>query len=205
MITAKFITFEGCEASGKSTQALILRDYLLGKGYKVFLTKEPGGTILANKLRDIILHNEIIDVLTEFLLLSAARRDHILEIKHKLNEGYFVISDRFYDSSIAIQSVAKGLDLQLVNYITENILEGIHPNITFLLDINIETLYRRLQNSDRLINFYDQKDRHFHKRVKEGFLQIAKQDRSDRIVTIDAANDIEIISEEIKNYIANLK
>lgn len=195
-----FITFEGCEASGKSTQAIILRDYFLDQGQQVFFTKEPGGTPLAEKLRDILLGKEIVDVLTEFLLLSAARRDHILKIKKKLQDGFIVISDRFYDSSVAIQSFTKDLNHKFVVYVTDMILEGLQPDITFILDVETEKLWQRLQNKDRRVNFYDKKDLQFHKKVRDSFLKIAEQEPQ-RTIIINGNHDVYTISTQIKQHL----
>jgi dTMP kinase len=195
-----FITFEGCEASGKSTQAAILRDYFIYEGRKVFFTKEPGGTALAEQLREIILKSEIKDVLTEFLLLSAARRDHVMKIRKKLEEGCVVISDRFYDSSVVIQGLAKNLDEDFVLGVTKHLLDGVSPDVTFVLDVSVDTLRERLEVSSRKRNFYDEKEPDFHRKVKEGFLSIAKKDPK-RIVVVDADQDVYSIAAQIKNFL----
>ena len=194
-----FITFEGCEASGKSTQCSLLFERLLSAGYKVWLTKEPGGTPLANRIRQIVLEHEIDDGLTELLLISAARRDHVLEIKKRLSEGYIVISDRFADSSIAYQGYCKGVPIDIVLSIidlstdthSEEIEDKIKeinpmlndamsfkgevlkPDITFLLTINTNEIQNRIIKSDKHNNFYDRKGIAFHAKVQEAFLKIA--------------------------------
>lgn len=193
-----FVTFEGCEASGKSTQAAILRDYFIRKNYDMFFTKEPGGTRLADLLREMLLSNEVDDVMTEFLLFSAARRDHTLRIKQKLRDGAVVISDRFYDSSVAIQALTKNLDIAFVEHITHHLLDGLRPDITFLLDVSVEELQKRLKNHGRLINFYDKKDMQFHQKVKENFLEIAKL-APQRIVVVNGDSDIHTIAHNIRS------
>ena len=195
-----FITFEGCESSGKSTQAAILKDYFLYTGHKVFLTKEPGGTELAEKLRNLILSAEIKDVLTEFLLFSAARRDHVLKIKLKLQEGYIVISDRFYDSSVVYQGLAKNLNPVMVAKVTDWILGEVRPNITFVLDVCLDVLQKRLNMSEKHANFYDLKDMEFHKKIKDGFLKIASAEK-ERLIVIDSSHDVYTVAAEIKKYI----
>jgi dTMP kinase len=195
-----FITFEGCEASGKSTQAAILRDYFLYQGRQVFFTKEPGGTYLAEQLREILLKSEVEDVLTEFLLFSAARRDHVMKIRRKLDENFVVISDRFFDSSVVIQGLAKNLDAKFVEYITDKVLDSLRPDITFVLDISVDILCKRLQIGEKCMNFYDEKGADFHLKVKEGFLRIASQEPR-RIVVIDADQDVYTVAGQIKNFL----
>ena len=191
-----FITFEGCEASGKSTQSQILSDSLRSAGYKTVLTKEPGGTELANDMRQILLKDEVDDAMTEFLLLSVARRDHVKLIKRQLSEGKIVISDRFSDSSLAYQGYAKGLDIEVIKNITHYITEGLVPDITFLLDVDLEDLRGRVKSSTKHDNFYDNKEIKFHEAVKFGFLKVAEMYK-DRFVVINASSPRETVTKEI--------
>ncbi len=193
-----FISIEGCEASGKSTQSVILQQLLIAKNIDTIMTKEPGGTPLANRIRDMVLSNEIKDILTEFLLLSAARRDHILTIKEHLEQGKWVITDRFSDSSIAYQGYAKGLDIDMITSLTNIITDGIMPDLTILLDVSIDVMQKRLVLSERHHNFYDDKDIQFHKMVKDAFIYLAKM-HPERIVIIDADDDIDMVTGYIKS------
>lgn len=196
-----FITFEGCEASGKSTQCAILRDFFIrnGKDNKdVICTKEPGGTILADKIRNILLEDEIIDPMTEFLLLSAARRDHVTQIRKDIFAGKILISDRFSDSSIAYQGYYKGLDIDFILETTKYITQDLQPNITFLLDVEVKTAVDRMKISNKHNNFYDEKGIDFHQKIKNGFLKIAEQEANKkRIVIIDANQDEIHVSKQI--------
>lgn len=191
-----FITFEGCEASGKSTQCSILFEKLLAKGYKVWLTKEPGGTVLANRIRQIILESEIEDGLTELLLISAARRDHIRKIKEKLEKGYVVISDRFIDSSVAYQGYGKHVSLTLVQTIIQFSTEGFKPDLTFLLIISNDAIQNRIAKSNKHTNFYDCKEAAFHAKIQEAFLKIAEQEKQ-RICLMDGNDKIDNIGDKI--------
>lgn len=198
-----FISIEGCEGSGKTTQAKILREALKRLGKKVIVTKEPGGSPFGEMLRGILLSNEINDSMTEFLLLSAARRDHIIEIKRFLNEGNIVITDRFSDSSIAYQGYAKGLDLEKIELITELITEGFMPQLTILLDVSLDIMQQRIKSSGDHNTFYDQKGMEFHKKVKNGFLQIAER-YPQRIIVINGDKSIDEVSEDILKSVARL-
>lgn len=192
----KFITFEGCDASGKSTQANILYQHIKLLGFPVIITKEPGGTPLADKIRNIILSNEVEDSLTELLLLSAARRDHALSIKNKLKEGFYVISDRFIDSSIAYQCYAKGLDPSIAEQLIKLSTDGLTPDITILLDTDISTLKSRINSKHK--NFYDDKNAEFFNKVRDGFISVAKNNPN-RIKIVDASMEIKLVSQEVLN------
>lgn len=201
----KFITFEGCEGSGKSTQVKLLKEYLEKLGQKVLLTREPGGTELAEEIRKVILSGKKIDdPLTEFLLISAARRDHVMnKIKPALAEGSFVICDRFFDSSLAYQGFAKGLDTDLMSAIVNLTIANFQPDITFLIDIEPEIALERIQKfrSDDN-NHYDQMGVDFHNKIRNGFLEVAKQNPK-RVVVINGSKSQEEVSSSIKNYFIN--
>ena len=197
-----FITFEGCEASGKSTQAQRLKERLLGAGVSAIYTKEPGGTDLANKIRNIVLEEEIEDPMTEFLLISAARNDHVKYIKRCILEGNIVISDRFSDSSIAYQGYCKNLDMDFIKEVNSRILHDVTPDITFLLDIDLQQIEARIESSISHNNFYDNKSSDFHLKIKNAFLDIAKA-HADRIFVIDANGTEEEVAERIYNTCMN--
>ena len=191
-----FISIEGCDGTGKSTQAKKLQEKLTDLGKKVFLTKEPGGSPLGQMIRTLLLENEIEDSLTELFLLSAARRDHLLEIKKELSQGKIVVTDRFSDSSLAYQGYAKGLALHKIAFITDLATDGFMPDLTILLDLDLEIMHERILQSAKHNNFYDKKDLAFHKKVKSGFLKIAKL-YPDRVVILDANKSREELSDEI--------
>jgi dTMP kinase len=196
----KFITFEGCEGSGKSTQAKLLKEHLEKLSHKVILTREPGGTELAEEIRKVILSgNKIEDTLTEFLLISAARRDHVLnKIKPALADGNFVICDRFFDSSLAYQGFARGLDLELMQSVKNLTIDGFQPDITFLIDIEPSLALERIQKFRSDNNHYDAMGINFHNSVRNGFLELAEQNPN-RICVVDGNKSQEEVFETIIN------
>lgn len=192
-----FISFEGPDGSGKTTQIKILSDYLKSKGYDVLLTREPGGTKISENIRDIILNplNSEMDDMTEALLYAAARAQHVAQlIKPAIEAGKIVLTDRFMDSSIVYQGYARGLG-DCVRVINEYAVQGMQPDLTFFLDLPAEEGIARAEkrkNLDRL----EQEDISFHKAVYEGYLDLAEIYKQ-RYVRIDASRSIEEISEEL--------
>lgn len=191
-----FISIEGCDGSGKTTQAALLQKKLTEKGLEVILTKEPGGSPLGDMIRGILLSHEIEDSMTEFLLLSAARRDHVLEIKRNLNHGKWIITDRFSDSSIAYQGYAKGLELSKINLITKIITEDFMPSLTILLDVGLDVTQERMKKSGKHTSFYDMKGIEFHQKIKRGFLEIAET-YPERIVVVKADESVELVAQRV--------
>jgi dTMP kinase len=198
-----FISIEGCDGSGKTTQSKLLQQNLIKRGIETVLTKEPGGSPFGEIMRNILLSNEIKDSMTEFLLLSAARRDHILEINKYLAANKWVITDRFSDSSIAYQGYAKGLDVQKIDLITQMITEGLMPDLTILLDVSIDVMQQRMEQSEKHTSFYDMKGIAFHQKIKNGFLEIAKK-YPERVVIVNADKSIAEVSDEILELALNL-
>ncbi len=196
-----FITFEGIEGAGKSTQAKKLYEYLISKGKNAVLTREPGGTKTGKKIREILLSHsdEIFPPKAELFLYEADRNFHIHNvIKPYLEKGYYVICDRFIDSTLAYQGYARGLDVQLIKSLNEIAIEGIKPDITFLIDIPVEISLKRIGNKkDRI----ESESIDFHKRLRDGFLKIAEEE--DRIFVIDGTKDIESIFQEIITILKN--
>lgn len=185
----KFITLEGPDGSGKTTVSLKVVSYLKDKGYKVMLTREPGGVDIAEQIRNVILdkNNTAMDAKTEALLYAAARRQHLVEkVLPALNQGYIVICDRFVDSSLAYQGVGRHLGIDKVYAMNLFAIEDIMPDKTIFFDIDymlgLERIKRNERESDRLDN--DSLD--FHRQVYEGYLQICEK-YPDRIVKIDAS------------------
>lgn len=198
-----FISIEGCDGSGKTTQARILQQALSQLGKEVILTKEPGGSKFGDMIRNILLSSEINDSMTEFLLLSAARRDHILEIKKHLAAKKIVITDRFSDSSIAYQGYAKGLDVAQIELITKIVTENFMPDITILLDVSLDVMQSRMKQSNDHRTFYDMKGIGFHKKVKDGFLSIAAK-YPERILVVNADKSVTEVSNEIYGIVSKL-
>ena len=193
-----FITFEGGEGSGKSTQAKLLTEHLRNSGKDVLLTREPGGTELAEQIRNLLLGNkEITDPMTELLLLTAARKNHIQNlIIPALKEGKVVISDRFLDSTIVYQGYVKKLEIDKIIKISEIAFEGFSPDITFLIDIDPIIGKERIAKNRSETNHYDQKNIEFHQNIRESYLKIAK-DHQNRIKLIDGSMSLEQVSLKI--------
>lgn len=198
-----FISFEGGDGSGKSTQIQILREFLEEKGYDVILTREPGGTPISEKIRSIILDkaNSEMDDMTEALLYAAARAQLVSQIiRPALEEGKVVICDRFVDSSMAYQAYARGLG-DSVKTINAFAVGDCMPDLTILLKVNPQVGSSRIGNRER--DRIELASSDFHKKVYEGYLQLEKL-YPERIVGIDAADTIENISGIISERIAGL-
>jgi len=195
-----FITFEGIEGAGKSTQAKMLYEYLLKQGKKTVLTREPGGTKTGKKIREILLDDtdELFPPKAELFLYEADRNLHIHNvIKPSLEKGYIVICDRFIDSTLAYQGYARGLDINLIKQLNQIVIDNILPDITFLIDIPVEESLKRLgEKKDRI----EKEDISFHKKLREGFLKIAEENK-DRVMIIDGMKKIEDIHKEIINIL----
>ncbi|MGB0574179.1 MAG: dTMP kinase [Hyphomicrobiales bacterium] len=196
-----FITFEGGEGSGKTTQSELLYKNLIQKGLNVTRTREPGGTILAESIREILLKGEKdkMSSLTELYLFAAARRDHIDNIiEPSLKNNEIVICDRFIDSTTAYQGYAGNIDLNLINSINNFTIGSIIPNITYIFDIDPDIgLKRSIDTTSEEIRF-EEKDIEYHKKIRSGFLEIAKNN-SDRCIVIDAEQELKKIEELLLN------
>jgi dTMP kinase len=209
-----FITAEGPEGAGKTTIIQMLVEYLRSKNYKVLYTREPGGIIIAEQIRSIILNpdNTEMDGRTEALLYAAARRQHLVEkVLPAINEGYIVLCDRFLDSSLAYQGHARGLGIEEVLSINQFAIEDIMPTKTIYFDIEPEEGFRRIkQNKDREINRLDLEKLDFHHKVREGY-QIVINREPERFVKINAAqtveqvyfNTLEVIKKIIESHLTS--
>ncbi|NDD49577.1 MAG: dTMP kinase [Alphaproteobacteria bacterium] len=196
-----FITFEGGEGSGKTTQSELLYNNLKQKGLNVTRTREPGGTILAESIREILLKGEKdkMSSLTELYLFSAARRDHIDNvIAPSLKNNEIVICDRFIDSTTAYQGYAGNIDLNLINSINNFTIGSIIPNITYIFDIDPNIGLKRSINTTSEEIRFEEKDIGYHKKIRSGFLEIAKNN-SDRCIVIDAEQELKKIEELLLN------
>ncbi|MDP8267696.1 MAG: dTMP kinase [Candidatus Tenebribacter davisii] len=192
-----FITFEGIEGCGKSTQAKMLHDYLIEKGEKVFLTREPGGPKISEEIRDILLSINNKEMLpeTEVLLYMASRSQHTGEwIIPELAKGNIVISDRYYDSTFAYQGAARKIDGKLIDIIRRYATFDLIPDITLLVDLPEEIGLSRIlaKDADRL----EQESMEFHKKVREGFLDMASKE-PDRFFVLDGEKSIKEIHNDI--------
>ena len=198
-----FITFEGGDGAGKSTQINILKDELTAAGYDVILTRGPGGTQISEKIRELILDpaNGEMDDMTEAFLYAAARAQIVRElIKPALAEGKVVICDRFVDSSIAYQAFGRGLG-DAIGVINTYAVDGCMPDMTILLRLDPEKGSRRI--ADREHDRIEQASDAFHRKVYEGYLKLEEM-YPDRIVGIDASGTINEIAEEISGKVKEM-
>ncbi len=196
----KFVTFEGMEGVGKSSVIRYINEKLKERSIKTVVTREPGGTKVADKLRDLVLSNHEESILpeTELMLLLAARKQHIEHfIRPHLQKGYLVISDRFFDATYAYQCGGRGLSTTVLEKLNELLGLNFHPDFTFLLDASINTCLARLKNREKSDRF-DTEDLEFFRKVKRSYLNRAKAD-PDRIVTINCDKDFEITCQTVLN------
>lgn len=195
-----FITIEGGEGAGKSTLIEQLSNKMFQRGKMVTTTREPGGIPIAEQIRTVILDREHVamDARTEALLYAAARRQHLVEkVAPALEQGQMVICDRFVDSSLAYQGYARGLGMDEVWAINRFAIQDLMPDLTIYMDISPEVGLKRIsQASEREINRLDLEKNSFHERVREGYLQLLKQN-PDRIVRIDAEQSPELVLNDV--------
>ena len=195
-----FITFEGGEGSGKSTQIELLKEYFVAKKMPVVLTREPGGSLICEQIRGVLKdgNNGKMGKVTELLLFSAARSQHAEDIiLPALKRGEVVISDRFYDSSIVYQGYGRGLGEKLVREVTKIAIGDLEPTLTFYLSIDPVLAFKRKNGPDN--DRFEQAGLDFHKQVREAYLNLAKAEK--RIKVIDASKSIEEVSKEIVNVL----
>lgn len=194
----RFITFEGGEGAGKSTQLALLARRLREDGREVVLTREPGGTPGAEAIRGLIVDGppERWRPLSELFLFMAARDDHLHRaVLPAVESGAWVLCDRFVDSSRVYQGHAGGLGVDLVDRLHAPLLEGRWPDLTVLLDLPVETGFARCAARGMLARF-EAKGRDYHERVREGFLRLAARE-PDRFVVIDAAPPAEVVAQAV--------
>ncbi|MCL2039944.1 MAG: dTMP kinase [Bacteroidetes bacterium] len=193
-----FISFEGIDGCGKTTQLKLLNDYLNELGYKVIAVREPGGTPLSEKIREILLNkNNNISNIAELLLFEAARAELIHNIiKPACNEGVFVLTDRFIDSTLAYQGYGRGLDTNYINILNTIATEMLIPDITFYLQLPLSIVKQRysIKKLDRI----EQLGEVFLQKVIDGF-DIIASNNTERIIIIDATQSIEKVFQNIKN------
>jgi dTMP kinase len=194
-----FITFEGCEGAGKSTQVKLLSEAFARAGLALKTTREPGGTKGAESIRNLLVNGdtEKWEAQTELLLHLAARNDHVNKfIKPHLNQGINIICDRFTDSTIAYQAYGHQLGKEFVEQVCNLFLGNFEPNLTIILDIDINTGINRASLRGESENRYEKMGANFHERVRNGFLEIARL-YPQRCVVINADCDIDSIHKEI--------
>jgi len=202
-----FITFEGIDFCGKSTQIELLKSYLLKKNKKVQVIREPGGTEISEKIRTMLLDKENSKILmeTEFLLFSASRAQLVREkIRPYLDEGIYVISDRFHDSSTAYQGYGRGISIEIILSIHKLAIGNTIPDITFFIDIPVAIAEQRRQEKlsehlDRIEN----SDMNFYSRVRNGYLELVKSEN--RFKILDGTDIVGNIHDKIINEIEKIE
>jgi dTMP kinase len=206
-----FITFEGVEGSGKTTQIQRLRKYLMQKGIYCKVTREPGGCSIGEKIRQILLnpdHREMVSA-TELLLYEAARAQHVIEvIKPFLEKEGVVLCDRFSDATLAYQGYGRRLDLKWIQRLNHLSSQGVRPDVTFLLDCPSDVGLKRAIQRNRTLKQekeerFEREEIQFHRRVRKGYLAIARREPR-RVKVIDTRQGEEKVFEKIKKIVDNL-
>lgn len=209
-----FITLEGFEGSGKTTLAKILYQILMNNDFKTVLAKEPGGTLVGDKIRKIVLErgNEGLGYKAELLLFAASRAENVrVNIKPSLEKGFIVVCDRYFDSTTAYQGYGRGIDMNVIDYLNNFAVEDVIPDLTIFLDVDTEIGLKRatMLNTNLELRFEDEflqkkevDGELFLERVRDGYYQIAKQN-PERIQIVDANRDISLLTDEIVEILNN--
>ena len=210
--TGYFITLEGVDGCGKSTQAQLLADFLVKAGHQIVLTREPGGTALAEEIRRVILTPSLeeLEPLAEILLYAAARAQHVNRVvRPALSAGQIVICERFIDSSLAYQGYGLGWDLKVIREVNRLAAENLEPSLTLLLDLetteSLKRLHGRTGNNGKGKDRIEQRGVEFQERVRQGFLALARNESRIEIVNVGHrsikaihSNLSEIVSQKLK-------
>ncbi len=200
-----FITLEGIEGSGKTTQVSHIVSFLTEKGHECVVTREPGGTDIGGQIRAILLNpgNKRLDPLAELLLYAADRAQHIKTvISPSLLAGKTVICDRFFDATTAYQGYARKIDMTLINTLHKLVLDDLEPDMTFLFDLPVKTglsrAWEQIDNGSRsdLETRFEKEDIAFHEKVRSGYLKLSKQ-YPHRFQIIDASKEIDQVKNDI--------
>ena len=199
MSKGMFITFEGGDGCGKTTQIKLLDKYLREKGYETLLTREPGSVGLGEKIREILLNydGEVSSVCESFLFLADRAQNVDCVVKPALEAGKIVICDRHTDSSVAYQGYGRGLDISRINMLNNIATSGLKPDLTIVLDVDVETSQSRVgAEKDRM----ESAGIEFFERVRKGYIEIAKQE-PERVKVVDSTQSIEDIHKQILELI----
>ena len=192
----KFITLEGVDGAGKTTHIEFIKNYLSELNINYVMTREPGGTALGEKLRDILLHDEM-NPQTETMLMFAARNEHIDKIiRPNLIKGAVVISDRFTDATYAYQAGGKGVKDEKIDILKKWVQEDLRPDLTFLFDLSVEVSIERL-NKTRKLDKFEREDKSFHKKIREKYLTLVEAS-PERFCVLNSEASIEKIQNQIK-------
>lgn len=193
----KFIVIDGINGSGKTTLIKRLKDFFIENKLAITLGKEPGGTEAGEKLREIVLtSSEKLEPTTQFFIMSASRAEYVKKVVlPAINNNSFFISDRYYYSSLAFQSYAGGLDFDFVLNVSKEITKNCLPDITFILDVDLETAFKRINKRNEKISQSDNFEKEkleYHEKVRNGFLDLANK-LSEQFFIIDASKDEDYI------------
>ncbi|MCG8611486.1 MAG: dTMP kinase [Pseudomonadales bacterium] len=202
----KFITFEGGEGVGKSTNIRFVQAWLEARGIECRVTREPGGTPLAEDIRSILLaaRDESVDPMAELLLVFAARAQHVNQlIKPALEEGTWVLCDRFTDATYAYQGAGRGLDLEQIAQLENLVQGGFRPDCTVILDAPVEIGMSRAKNRGQLDRF-EQEQREFFEKIRGFYCGLANADGQSRYALVDASVDLESVQEQLSVILQRL-
>ncbi len=196
-----FITFEGADGCGKTTQMNLLKDYLIQNGYEVVLTREPGAKGLGEQLREILLNydGEVADKCESFLFFADRAQNIETIVIPSIKQGKIVLCDRHIDSTVAYQGYGRGLDLDEINYLNNIATGGIKPDLTYVFDVDVETSAKRVgDEKDRM----ESAGKEFFNRVRNGYLELAKKEPQ-RIKVIDSTRSIEEVFQNVLKEFIN--
>lgn len=196
-----FITFEGADGCGKTTQMNLLKDYLVQNGYEVVLTREPGAKGLGEQLREILLNydGKVADRCESFLFLADRAQNIETIVIPSIKQGKIVLCDRHIDSTVAYQGYGRGLDLDEINYLNNIATGGIKPDLTYVFDVDVETSAKRVgDEKDRM----ESAGKEFFNRVRNGYLELAKKEPQ-RIKVIDSTRSIEEVFQNVLKEFIN--
>ncbi len=199
-----FITVEGIEGVGKTTQIKLLEEYLRNKQIDFVSTREPGGTKVCEKIREILLHDEM-GSLTELLLYESARAEHfetVIEVAIKNKQT--VICDRFYDATVAYQGYGRGLDIKLIDTLNNIATKNTRPDLTIILDMDVEDAFERLKQRGSALDRFEKLDKVFYQKVRTGYLDLAKKDPK-RVKLVNAKQSVQKMHEDIVSIISAIK
>jgi len=197
---ARFVSFEGIDGCGKSTLLACLGDWLEEAGIPHITTREPGGTAVGEKIRDLLLDASFsgMDLRAEVLLYTASRAQHAAEvIRPALERGIWVLSDRYSDATLAYQGFGRGLELEALRRIQAWATNGLVPDHTILVDCDMDLALRRMQKREEDLDRIELEERAFHKRVREGYLQLARLE-PERFLVVDGSRELDTVKEDFR-------
>lgn len=202
------ITIEGGEGAGKTSTVHELGERLKSEGHKVLITREPGGLPTGEAIRSVLLGHEgmNLETLSQVLLFSAARLEHLeKKVLPALAEGYIVLLDRYYDSTLVYQGIVGGYDFKRIKDITNLVIGGAVPDKTYILDIEVEHAQNRLAQREGEQTWFDKQPKAYHERVRNGFLHLAMlPENAERIEVVDASASLEVVTEDVYRRVQQL-